>query len=233
VAGLIPCLSRLLALAGLLLSPFSPATAATLLLKDGRTLEGPFAQVAGVAETPLNVKATPGEVAITPLLMIDDGLRRTFIHRYHVQEVLDEATERKVRIRLWQDVAEQGTGVGRIGSGGPTAPFDEFGRRIYQMRTPDGPLSVVQGITEITPVYTKVEGLRGGPRSVVWDMRLATSSIPRDLLGRILKTAVPQDDVDARLQVVRLYLQSERYRDAELELEEIIHDFPEMKNLTD
>ena len=32
-------------------------------------------------------------------------------------------------------------------------------------------------------------------------------------------------------EVVRLYLQSERYRDAEQELAEIIKDFPEHKNL--
>jgi pimeloyl-ACP methyl ester carboxylesterase len=218
----------------LVLVAASPAAAATALrLKDGRVLDGPFVQVAGVAETPLNVNKSAGEVAITPLLLVDDGLRRTFIHRYNVAEVIDDPTNRKVRIKVWQDVAEQGAGVGRIGFGGPKEPFDEFGRRIYQMQTRDGPLSVVQGITEITPVYTKVQGVRGEPRNYVWDMRIATSSIPRETLGKILKTAVPQDDVDARLQVVRLYLQSDRYRDAELELAEIIEDFPEMTNLRD
>ncbi|MEX2091518.1 MAG: peptidase, partial [Pirellulales bacterium] len=44
---------------------------------------------------------------------------------------------------------------------------------------------------------------------------------------------VAQDDVDARLEVVRLYLQSERYRDAELELAEIIQDFPQHENLNE
>ena len=40
----------------------------------------------------------------------------------------------------------------------------------------------MQGITQITPLYTKVEGLSGGARPIVWDMRIATSSIPRDML---------------------------------------------------
>ena len=57
------------------------------------------------------------------------------------------------------------------------------------MQTRDGPLAVVQGITEITPLYTKIEGLTGGPRPIVWDMRMATSSIPRETLEQVLTTA--------------------------------------------
>ena len=48
---------------------------------------------------------------------------------------------------------------------------------------------MVQGITELTPLYAKVEGLQGAPNSVVWDMRIATSSIPPDMLDRILDKA--------------------------------------------
>ncbi len=202
-----------------------------MLLKDGRMIEGEHVQVAGVAESPLNIKVTAGEVAVLPLLMFDDGLRRTFIHTGHVIQVLKASTERMVRIRVWQDVAENGAGIGRIGRGRPLGPFDEYGRRTYEMQSATG-RSVVQGITEITPIYTKVEGLMG-PRPIVWDMRMATSSIPRETLEKILKNAVPQDDVDARLEVVRLYLQSERYHDAELELAEIIKDFPEHENLNE
>ena len=39
------------------------------------------------------------------------------------------------------------------------------------------------------------------------------------------------DDLEGRLQIVRLYLHSERYRDAGAELEKIIKDFPERKDL--
>jgi pimeloyl-ACP methyl ester carboxylesterase len=136
-----------------------------------------------------------------------------------------------VRINIWQPVAERGAGVGRIGQAVRVTPFDEYGRRIYEMRSTEGLLSVVQGITQITPLYTRVQGLTGGTRPIVWDMRLATSSIPRDILSRILSTAVQRDDLEGRLQVVRLYLQSERYRDAGTELEQILKDFPERKDL--
>jgi pimeloyl-ACP methyl ester carboxylesterase len=50
-------------------------------------------------------------------------------------------------------------------------------------------------------------------------------------LTRILKTCVNQEDLEARLQVVSLYLQSERYRDAGQELQQIIKDFPDRKDL--
>jgi hypothetical protein len=136
-----------------------------------------------------------------------------------------------VRINIWQQVAERGGAVGRIGAATRVEPFDEFGRRIYEMQSTEGPLAVVQGITQVTPLYTKVEGLMGGPRSIVWDMRIATSSIPRETLSRILTASVKRDDLEGRLQVVSLYLQSERYRDAGNELEQIVKDFPERKDL--
>jgi len=209
----------------------SAVDAATLLLKDGRSLEGKYAELAGVAENPISPKIQAGEVAVTPLLVIDDGLRRTFIHSSQVRQVLEPNSGRDVRINLWQPVAERGGAVGRIGRAARVTPFDEFGRRIYEMQSTEGLLSVVQGITQITPLYTKVEGLTGGARPIVWDMRIATSSIPRDVLSRILSSSVRKDDIEGRLQIVRLYLQSERYRDAGTELEQILKDFPERKDL--
>jgi hypothetical protein len=229
----LPGCSGAVAALALILASAVPAEATDMLLKDGRVLQGSHVQVAGVAENPLDVKITAGEVAVLPLLMFDDGLRHTFIHSGTVSRVLEDSTQRNVRIRVWQDVAEKGGGIGRVGRGRPLGPFDAFGRRTYEMQSRDGPLAVVQGITEITPIYTKIEGLMGGPRPIVWDMRMATSSIPRETLEKILKQAVPQDDVDKRLEVVRLYLQSERYHDAELELAEIVKDFPDHQNLNE
>ena len=221
-----------LAAVALVLAVASQTQATDMQLKDGRLIEGDHVQVAGVAESPMEFKITAGEVAVLPLLMFDDGLRRTFIHSGHVAQVLDGAAAKSPYPCL-AGRRRTRAGIGRIGRGRPLEPFDEFGRRTFEMQSRDGPLSVVQGITEITPTFTKIEGLMGAPRPVVWDMRMATSSIPRDLLEKILKTAVKQDDVDARLEVVRLYLESERYRDAEQELTEIIADFPQHENLND
>ena len=94
------------------------------------------------------------------------------------------------------------------------------------MQSTDGPLAVVQGITEITADYARVEGLIGQQRPIVWDMRIATSSIPRDTLARILRKAVPQDKLDARLQVVRLYVQAERFSGSPRGVREDRRGFP-------
>ena len=215
-----------------LLALACPATGdgAVIMLKDGRTLEGKVVEVSGVAEDPTRPKIPVGEVAVTPILLVDDGLRRVYIHKSQVRQILDQSNRKKIRIRLWQNVAEHGAPVAHVGRGVRVDPFDEYGRRIYELVSREGPLPVVQGITEITPVYTRVQGLRVEPRSYVWDMRIATSSIPRETLNTILARAVPQQDFDKRLQVVRLYLQQKRYRDARLELEKIIADFPGLED---
>ncbi len=219
------------AITAVTLPALSRVTAATLLLKDGRALEGRYVPISSVAENPLSPKSSAGEVAIRSLILVDDGLRRTFIHRSQIRQALDQDSGRDVRINIWQQVADKGGAVGRIGQATRVTPFDEYGRRIYEMQSTEGLLSVVQGITQVTPLFTKVEGLMGGARPIVWDMRIATSSIPRDTLSRVLATAVKRDDLEGRLQVVSLYLQSERYRDAGTELEQIIKDFPERKDL--
>jgi pimeloyl-ACP methyl ester carboxylesterase len=210
---------------------FVPAGAQVLLLKDGRTLEGRYAELSSIAENPLSPKAPAGEVAVTPIIVVDDGLRRTFIHNLQIREVLEQNPSRHVRINIPQPVAERGGGIASIGRAVRVTPFDKYGRRIFEMNSNVGRLAVVQGITQVTPLYTKIEGLSGGPRPIVWDMRMATSSIPADTLSLVLTTAIRKDDLEGRLQLVRLYLQSERYRDAGNELEQVLKDFPERQDL--
>jgi hypothetical protein len=228
----IACKSRRLGIALLVWLAACPFVAGqTLVLKDGRKLEGKYSELASVAENPLSPKTQAGEVPVTPLVVVDDGLRRTYVHTAQVAKILEPTSAKEVRINIWQPVAARGNGVGRIGRPLRVTPFDEFGRRIFEMQTGGGPLPVVQGITQITPVYTKLEGLGGGKQNIVLDMRIATSSLPRDTLHRVLTNSVKPTDLEGRLQVVRLYIDSERYRDAGAELEEITKDFPERKDL--
>ncbi len=201
------------------------SVAATILLDDGRVLVGKLGQTSGVADDPFQPGPSAGAIRTTPILIIDDGLRRTYLHKTAIREILDEADVPMIRIPVWQNHAERGSSIGIVGQPLRVTPFDEFGRRIYELPTPAGPIAVVQGVTEITPVYTRVRGLRADPRSYIWDLRIATSSLPRETLALILKNAVPKNDLDARLQVVRLYLQSKRYRDARRELEQVQTDF--------
>ena len=94
------------------------------------------------------------------------------------------------------------------------------------MHSSKGRVDIVQGITEVTPLFTKVEGLQTIDNAYIWDMRVATSSIPRDVLTKVLLRQINPLNANERLRLVRLYMQSERFDDARAELESIIKDFP-------
>lgn len=209
-----------------------PTLAQKIRLKDGRILSGKTLALTGVADNPAQAIDQTGDAPSTPIRMVDDDLRRVFVPNLSVASVISQVPEKMVRIDLskWQNVARAGGAMGNVGPSLGVGPFDKYGRRIYRMQTSTGPLAVVQGITELTPRYAKVEGLRGQPRAVVWDMRIATSSIPRDTLDAILHNAVPTDNPQDWLQIVRFYLEAERYQDARRELEALIKKFPKQKD---
>jgi hypothetical protein len=134
------------------------------------------------------------------------------------------------RIAIPQRVPEDGRRVMGIGSILAATPFDAFGRRILSLATASGRVDVVQGITEITPRWVRVEGIHT-EKPLLLDMRLATSSIPREVLAKIVSQQVDRSDSQQRLRVVRLLLQAERYDDARRELDAVLEAFPELNNL--
>ena len=206
------------------------ATAATVTLKSGMRFEGKLDKIASLAENALAPAATSGEVALKPIVIIDDDLRFTFVPYTQVAAVAEGPSEASERIKIKQSVADSGRRIGAIGPILKISPFDEYGRRTFSVLGPRGPLHIIQGITEITPTYTKVEGLRV-ENPIVWRMYLATSSIPRETLSKVLLRQIDPKDADGRLRVVRLYMQSERYLDAVMELEKVVRDFPDLAHL--
>jgi hypothetical protein len=134
------------------------------------------------------------------------------------------------KIRIDQRVAKGSRRIAAVGPIVRVTPFDQWGRRIFTMNTAQGPIDIIQGITEVTPVYTRVEGL-AARSAYVWDMRVATSSIPRDTLSAVLLKAIDPQDADQRLRLVRLYIQAERYSDARAELASVINEFPDLADL--
>jgi len=210
--------------------PPALAPASVVVLRDGRILHGELGKVAGLAENVLAAE-DPNEPVVRPVLLIDDGLRRTFVPTASVAKLQEmDAGEVPEKIRIHQRVAQGGNRLGSLGPILSMTPFDDFGRRTFSMMTDKGPVHVIQGITEITPLWTKVEGLLC-ERPFVWDMRLATSSIPRETLNAILARQLDPKQLEHRLKLVRLFLQSERYKDAQLELESIVRDFPTEERL--
>lgn len=194
------------------------------VLMDGRTLQGRFAKIGTMSGDRLTIGT--GEVqGLTPILMCDDDLKRTFIPNRQVREVLPGDDDVQELIRIEQHSRGEQAQVNHVGAILKIEPFDQYGRRTFHISTVQGPLPVIQGITAITPRWTRVKGL-----NYSWDMRIATNSIPFDQLQTILNKATDEQDEQERRSLVRFYLQSRRYKQAREELEAMIEDFPALRD---
>lgn len=206
------------------------APAAGIQMKDGRVLEGAIGELARLADDPLGGNGASA-ASLRQIVLVDDELRRIYVPQFQVAGVM-QPTGRELpeRIAIRQAVAENGSRVGRVGPALQVTPFDKFGRRTYSMQVESGRVDVIQGITMLTPHWTKVEGL-ACERPFVWDMRIATSSIPRDTLAQIVEQAVAAHGdakkLQVRKQLIRLFLQADRYQDANLEIDKLLKDFPQ------
>ncbi|MGA2035682.1 MAG: PHB depolymerase family esterase [Thermoguttaceae bacterium] len=197
------------------------AGAAEVLMKDGRILRGSLGEVLGLSDAPAVVAA--GRDNIKQIIFLDDDLRRIYVSKRQVQEVKpDVAGHLEEKFHVRQRPMHSGAMVHTVGPALRIQPFDEYGRRIFTFSTTRAPLDIIQGITEITPQWTKVEGI-----NFMWDMRIATSSIPSDVLHKILVKQIDPKNIEHRKRIARFYIESERYDDARKELEAIVADFPQ------
>jgi len=217
-----------LALASLLV-PVA-ARADQVQMADGRVLNGRFVLLSGVAIAP-EAEGSTKPSGGTSILMCDDELTRTMVSKRRVVKAEpgqgDPGAEKILIPQRIPDAGRRVVGVGQILG---TTPFDEYGRRILSIGTAGGRVDIVQGITQIAGRWTSVEGILT-ERPHLLDMRIATSSIPRDVLKRVIDQHLDRTNPDDRLRVVRLFLQAERYDDAKQELDEVLRDFPDLAEL--
>ncbi len=215
-----------------LLSP-APLRAETVTLKNGTVLEGGFGVVASLK---VDITRAAGPAGIKQIGLVDDELRRVFFGE-NQRASEPAATPRTMeRIKISQRTAE--SAPKEIVTVGPIVriqPFDERGRRIFTMLGPSGNLEIIQGITEITPNWTQLEALQRHDNvdSYKWKTKIATSSIPRETLSKILYTYIDPKNSDDRLRIVKLYVQANRNKEARDELAKVIEDFPELAILKD
>ena len=199
-------------------------------LADGRILDGRFTFVDSVAGDPF-ADEEEGERPSGPIVVCDDGLTRTLVPKRRVVKAEPAPVDLGMeRLMIPQRIPENGRRVAGIGTLLGATPFDEFGRRTLSLATLDGRVDVVQGITEITPRWVRVQGVQT-ERPLLLDMRLATSSIPHDVLRRVISRHLERGDSEQRLRLVRLLLQAERYEDAGRELDDVLRDFPDLADL--
>ncbi len=132
-------------------------------LTDGRMLDGKVVLLTSMAESLANPRPD-GAPEPRKILMIDDNLRRTFVSasKQRVQQVNEgDAGEAIEHLSIkGQRVARSGSRVASVGPLPQITPFDPYGHRMVKMLTSKGEVPVLQGITEVTPTWCKVEALR-------------------------------------------------------------------------
>lgn len=202
-----------------------PASASRVLLKDGRVLDGKMAPIASLSRKPPKAGETPLQL----IYLCDDDLRRTFVPKSQIEEIR-EADDGEVQEKfiIPQRTPRSGVRITDVRGIVKIGPFDEFGRREFTLDSGKSDFTVIQQITEITPRWTKLEGFRQ-----IWDQRVSTSSIPADIIRQVIERRLDQNNVEHRLKLARFFLQSERYGDAEAELQQIAADFPNVKQQID
>ncbi|MCL2348561.1 MAG: alpha/beta hydrolase-fold protein [Planctomycetaceae bacterium] len=200
-------------------------SAAQVLMKDGRVIKGRTRFLARVHETPANAEDFAD--AARSILAIDDGLRKIFVPRYSVADLVagdvEESLERFRIPRAQSEVTTDGKQLGTFASFRVYEPFDEFGRRIVIL---NNQIPVEQSIVEINPRYIVVKS-----RNIVWDMREATSNYPRELISKILLKQIDPKNPEERKRIVRFYIQAERYSEARAEIASILEEFGSDENV--
>ncbi len=190
-------------------------------MQDGRILEGKIAQLSAV-----NEKASEVHQAKARLIMVvDDGLRYVYVPEYMIRRnQIPEATPEsmqifKTKIRPSQD----GTKLTVLGDYDTNVKFDTFGRRLLPLQ--GGASFASQVITELTPRYIRVQGLHLNNNPLIWDMRIATASLPREQLTPILMNQIDREDINDRKKLVRFYTDANLLEKAADELFSILEDW--------
>ena len=175
-------------------------------MKDGRVLNGKLGTLHEIGEEP----ETGPTIEAQTIVFLDDNLRRVYVPRFQIANVnQDDPLDVSVKFLLPQRIKSASRIVSSVGFFSKKTPFDKYGRRTLTMATASGPVDVIQGITELTPEYVKVEGI-----THTWDMRISTSSIPTPVLDAILQQQISQGNVDGVVKVARFYIQLQQYHNA-------------------
>lgn len=194
-----------------------------IVMKDGRILEGqpvPLASMVGD-------RLPPAEgVKVEQIIMVDSGLKRIFVPFKRIRDFQPGASpDSQTDFKIKQQMKGQQAAVNNVRNILQITPFDEHGRRTFTLSTTQGNVNVIQGITHITPKWTRVDGL-----NYIWDMRIATNSIPTAQLKQILGKVIEPTNEAHRREYAQLLIQIQRYGEAKDELEQILVEFPALRD---
>lgn len=199
----------------------APISAAKYVLKDGRTIEGKHTEIAKVDEKAEEV----GKSRARFITVIDDGLRYVYVPKYNILSIADEAAETLETFKTQLQYTRDGKQIAVLGEFDNSTPFDLFGRRLLTIRHYGGTEFVSQALTELNPKYVRARGIHINNSPILWDMRLAANSLPREQLTPILKNQIDPKNLEDRKRLVRFYIQGKLFEAAAEELYEILDEW--------
>jgi len=159
-----------------------------------------------------------------PMRVIDDGVRRYFVHNRQVVSLrqIDELA-RLVSFKLETRPSGKPVSPSQVGVFLSKTPFDEFGRRTVTLKTSRGKTPIIQAITELHPDTVTVNAI-----SYQWKYQLDTKSIPSDVLRSLIRQASDENSESDRKAAVLFFIQANMFSEAERELVQLAIDFPEL-----
>lgn len=217
------------------LAPVGTVQAGEVELEHGTIIRGDLAPILGLTDKLaariegdiVDPRASSRTFTGAPIILVDDGMIRYFVSRRNVKRYnLDQEflSEQEI-FPLKQQVTGRGQMLKTVGSFNDVTDFDKFGRRTVTLSTNKGDLALLQGVTEITPKYLKVTGLKHQ-----WDLGIRTTSVKEEVLAEMLKQAIDPLDPNERIAVARFYIQAGLYLPAAQAFADIERDFPEYKD---
>ena len=219
---------RLIGLLTLAMLPAAQSHAGKVVLKSGFEIPGTPINVPGLNR--LNAASNLGQnVPQTPYWMVDDGIRRYFVHRQNLRplpEGVDKSddTSRFVRFKLEHIKRRLDSVPIMVGPFIEATLWDEHGRCRVSLATSKGREDISLAIGLFDPRFLKIEST-----SHDWDFGLHPSAIPTDRLREMLHGAIDPKNPDQRLGVVSYFLQANQLSGARAELESMRADFPELE----
>lgn len=216
---------RMLLTAGLCLAATLASRADEVLLQNGVSYSGTVLDVSGL-NTATAQHHGGGVVPNVPYRMIDDGVRRIFVHRRNVQQLLEnsELASALVTYEIEHPRQARAAGFGKVGRF-RNEPFNEFGRRTITLGTGKGDVAVVQAITELNPRWARVVSLTHN-----WECAVDTSTLSEAAIRGLLSHAKGANPNDARERqaLVAFFLKARLYPAALEELKTLPQKFPEL-----
>lgn len=220
-------------LVGLLVTAQALYADQLITFRNGLTVRGRYAEVASLNLNSFSAGGAGGGQA-RPIWMIDDGIRRTYVHRGGMvkQDPIAIADlSRTIEFEVSEPLGS--ASVASIGQLFGVSPWDDYGRRRVDLRDEKGKRTTVhQGIESINGRYAIVKGLRADP-GIKWDMRIATSSLSDATLNRIFQKRLDQNNFDERIEVVQFFVEANRFAAAHAALIKVIKDFPGERELAE